>query len=30
MCNKMISKLGQLPITPIGIIAHKHGDKIYA
>ncbi len=27
--NKMISRLGQLPITLIGMIAHGHGDENY-
>jgi len=30
MCNKMISKLGQLPITLMNMIAHGHGDEICA
>jgi hypothetical protein len=27
--NKIVSKLGQLLMTLIGIIAHGHGDKTY-
>jgi hypothetical protein len=27
MFNKMISRLGQLPITIVSIISHGHGDK---
>jgi hypothetical protein len=30
VCNKMISKLGQLPITLMGMIVHCHGDERYA
>jgi len=30
MCNKMISRLGQLPITLMSMIAHGHGDEICA
>jgi hypothetical protein len=28
--NKMISELGQFPITLIGMIAHGHGEERYA
>ncbi len=28
--NKMISSLGQLPITFMGMIMHGHGDERYA
>jgi len=28
--NKMISRLGQLPITLMGMIVHYHGDERYA
>ncbi len=30
MANKMICRLGQLPITLMGMIAHGHGDERYA
>jgi hypothetical protein len=30
VCNKMISMLGQLPITFTGMISHGHGDEKYA
>jgi hypothetical protein len=30
VCNKMISKLGQLPIILMGMIVHCHGDERYA
>jgi hypothetical protein len=30
VCNKMISSLGQLPITLTGMIVHGHGDEKYA
>ncbi len=30
MCNKMISRLGQLPITLMSVIVHNHGDEGYA
>ncbi len=30
VCNKMISSLGQLKITFMGMIAHGHGDERYA
>jgi hypothetical protein len=30
VCNKMISSLGQLPITLMGMIVHGHGDEKYA
>jgi hypothetical protein len=29
VCNKMISSLGQLPITLMGMIVHGHGDERY-
>jgi hypothetical protein len=29
MKNKMVSRLGQLPMTLIGMIAHGHGDKTF-
>jgi hypothetical protein len=29
MKNKMVSKLGQLPITLIGMIIHGHGDEAF-
>jgi len=29
MCNKIISGLGQLPITIPGMIMHGHGDERY-
>jgi hypothetical protein len=28
--NKMMTRLGQLPITLIGMIVHGHGDEAYA
>ncbi len=27
--NKMMTRLGQLPITPMGMIVHGHGDEAY-
>jgi hypothetical protein len=30
VCNKIISRLGQLPITFTGMITHDHMDEIYA
>jgi hypothetical protein len=30
VANKMISGLGQLPITFMGMIAYGHGDERYA
>ncbi len=29
MCNKMIFGLGQLPVVPIGLVAHGHMDEIF-
>jgi hypothetical protein len=29
MKNKMVSKLGQLPITLNGMIIHGHGDEAF-
>jgi hypothetical protein len=30
VCNKIISRLGQLPITLMGMITHDHMDERYA
>jgi hypothetical protein len=30
VCNKMISSIGQLPITLTGVITHGHGDEKYS
>jgi hypothetical protein len=30
VCNKMISRLEQLPITLMGMISHGHWDEKYA
>ncbi len=30
VCNKMISRFGQLLVNLMGMIMHGHGDEIYA